>query len=1389
MLARAAGRRAHHNANPNRVQQLHLPFLYPSYNSVLGFRCRGIGTEAGTAGLGPRKVRTLNETSSKAARRSLATVVGTGNYQTIPFEEINGLPPQRPSVYGSGSSILFRPNAYDPASTVRLPEDSGSKKEPLIRKNETGVRGTLAEVTSTFNACLHVGRIERAAVILKRISKLAEKGDIDPETLVSLHNRYIRAALEDSVVNGTDTQQIHKWFELEIRNKGLQQNAETVAYMLKASLQSPAGSRKNRLVQRYMDMVKGDAGLEVLGMDILSAEELNTINHICPTYNLAEGLGMGLEEFLGAESLTSQNLLEGEPESEEPIPEVRSANLKGQGLKTLKKSLSLFSDLPSLGLNMSTMTAEEQRDIQVRLEEDAVTCAVDRWREESVHLAKMGLNTALQTKSLGARMWKWQMAMKERLDTERAAFRKAEILKSSEKSESDTERCLYGPFLELLPTDKLAAVTILSIMTTFGTNGIDKGLTLSKAILKIAHEVEEESLFEAIQKDKAGKFYAKDDQKLTRGRLKLYRQGILHASKSSLTKDRLPQTLMQDWPLAISAKVGAWLMSCLIDVAKIPVTLTHPKTGELVSQMQPAFSHSHQFKQGKKTGVVIPNQALVSQLKQEPVHSLLAKHLPMLVPPEKWSKFDKGGFISHPGKIMRIKHGDRDQRAYVDAAIDKGAMEMTFRGLDILGKTPWKINQVVFDTMLEAWNSGEAIAELAPENPKFEIPSEPGIGADPLERRRWIRAIKLIENAKGGLHSKRAFQNFQLEIARALRDKVFYFPHNIDFRGRAYPIPPYLNHMGADHCRGLLAFAHGKELGVAGLQWLKIHLANVFGYDKASLADRESFAMDHLAEIYDSASNPLKGGRWWLQAEDPWQALAACVELKNALESPDPTKFVSSLPVHQDGTCNGLQHYAALGGDVWGASQVNLEPGDKPADVYTAVANLVKESIDKDLKKGNRYAQALVGRITRKTVKQTVMTNVYGVTFVGARAQIRRQLVAQHKDLPDEKSLHAGHLASYVATKVFSALSAMFQGAHEIQHWLGECASMISKSITPEQIDRMESLEPTSLEQQESLQFKSSVIWTTPLQMPVVQPYRSAKSRSIKTNLQGVTLNEHKVSDPVNMRKQLQGFPPNFIHSLDASHMLLSALRSDERGLSFAAVHDSFWTHAADVPTMNDILRDEFIRLHTDDVVGRLAQEFEARYKDHFYLARVRANTPVYDKLKNWRRANHGKYFVEGPVWAKCSELILEKKRAMLLASSDPEKVKQGEEMVTPASIIESMANAADLTPDDLAVTMGHIGTRHFKNKPNKTDLARGVVEEQEADNLDVVDEDLQESLGLDGALLDELAPEEKNRFDIEAVEIRDKRKGKYAHSTWAWLPLVFPPAPKKASFLNNSDI
>lgn len=42
-----------------------------------------------------------------------------------------------------------------------------------------------------------------------------------------------------------------------------------------------------------------------------------------------------------------------------------------------------------------------------------------------------------------------------------------------------------------------------------------------------------------------------------------------------------------------------------------------------------------------------------------------------------------------------------------------------------------------------------------------------------------------------------------------------------------------------------------------------------------------------------------QGNKWWMNADEPWQALACCMEIANAVRSPDPPQFISHFPVHQ----------------------------------------------------------------------------------------------------------------------------------------------------------------------------------------------------------------------------------------------------------------------------------------------------------------------------------------------------------------------------------------------------------------------------------------------------------------------------------------------------------
>lgn len=85
---------------------------------------------------------------------------------------------------------------------------------------------------------------------------------------------------------------------------------------------------------------------------------------------------------------------------------------------------------------------------------------------------------------------------------------------------------------------------------------------------------------------------------------------------------------------------------------------------------------------------------------------------------------------------------------------------------------------------------------------------------------------------------------------------------------------------------------------------------------------------------------------------------------------------------------------------------------------------------------------------------------------------------------------------------------------------------------------------------------------------------------------------------PIHKQRQVSAFPPNYVHSLDSSHMILTALEMDRRGLAFTAVHDSFWTHPCDVDEMNEVLRDCFIELYRRPLLEELKRTWELRYPD-----------------------------------------------------------------------------------------------------------------------------------------------------------------------------------------------
>lgn len=100
----------------------------------------------------------------------------------------------------------------------------------------------------------------------------------------------------------------------------------------------------------------------------------------------------------------------------------------------------------------------------------------------------------------------------------------------------------------------------------------------------------------------------------------------------------------------------------------------------------------------------------------------------------------------------------------------------------------------------------------------------------------------------------------------------------------------------------------------------------------------------------------------------------------------------------------------------------------------------------------------------------------------------------------------------------------------------------------------------------------------------------------VQTILQSITVAESLDEQPVNKHKQNSAFPPNYVHSIDSTHMMKTAMLCRAENITFAGVHDSYWTHAADIDRMNQILRDQFVQLHGSALLPTLLDNFVKRY-------------------------------------------------------------------------------------------------------------------------------------------------------------------------------------------------
>jgi len=548
-------------------------------------------------------------------------------------------------------------------------------------------------------------------------------------------------------------------------------------------------------------------------------------------------------------------------------------------------------------------------------------------------------------------------------------------------------------------------------------------------------------------------------------------------------------------------------------------------------------------------------------------------YMPTLIPPLPWTGPREGGyytpFVKSPF-LIRFKANHQDQRQNALEEYEALDMPDVYAALNRVQSTPWKINERVLDVAEYFWAKDLAIAGL-PRQDEEKVEERPRhLTADDKQNPEYVEWARRASGARtrNALRVS-SFMAFEKTFNLAIRFKSepeFYFPHMLDFRGRMYPIPSDLSPQGWDFHRGVLTFSRGKAIDEADAQWLAIHLANCFGVDKVSFDDRIAWVTERNA-MWKSIDADPTGDRRWVGSDDDdnWQRLAAIFEWARWLREGEG--MVSSLPIRVDGTCNGIQHLSAMVLDEVGGAAVNLLPGDKPNDIYQNVADLLTQELFH--KMPDRYAgfwlEVFDGHAKRDVTKRPVMILPYGGT---KNAYFKYTLEWLKKNDPQNIIMglerdDRNAAITYLTDLLWVSVSGTVTKAVEVMNWLKDCAKQAAKKGLP-------------------------LWWRTPAGFYVRQFYAKMEDNQIKTHLDGqrIDLQDRRETKDLDQASQARGIAPNFVHSMDASALMLCVNEAASRGVeSFTTIHDAYGTVCADMWDLEASLRQAFINTYMEPVL------------------------------------------------------------------------------------------------------------------------------------------------------------------------------------------------------------
>lgn len=558
------------------------------------------------------------------------------------------------------------------------------------------------------------------------------------------------------------------------------------------------------------------------------------------------------------------------------------------------------------------------------------------------------------------------------------------------------------------------------------------------------------------------------------------------------------------------------------------------------------------------------------------VHNIISKEESrMMCPPDPWTNLSDGGYLSIRRKqaapLMNVRKIRKSMRISVADEFTAEKMPQVFACGNYLQSQAFSFHAPTRDAIVRVWQSGGNVMGVPSKNPppKPDFPfaedwdKENAPEDEMLHFNRWKR------NTAAYYDELREWRGKVREVGAFLRstsklDGPFWLPVYFDSRGRWYyrGIP---NPQGSDLAKSVMHFHEHRPLGARGLFWLKVHIANSFGFDKERMQDRARWTDQNWDAICRALDAPEDYPDVW-GTDAPWCMFTAAWELREALRSPSPEAYCTGIPVHMDATCSGLQHFSALLRDPVGARYVNLyDPtmcGPKQ-DIYGEVASVALRLMQRDLESDNEkergFAQWCIQvGIPRALAKKPVMTYVYGATLGGTADHCaflleKEILPAAGVTVPEPKFMQ--EVSLYLARKLFAGITITVPAAAAAMQWL--------KTIARQQ--------PSGKRMQ----------WRTPTGFLVQHDYQEYKDTRIQLNSCGIQFTRvREWCEGTRAHAMANAISPNFVHALDASHLTMVANSMHAAGHCMVAIHDSFGTHPADVDSMHSIIRQEFVNLY-----------------------------------------------------------------------------------------------------------------------------------------------------------------------------------------------------------------